>query len=440
MKQMKKKILVVEDNLLLSGILRKWLKQADYEVLTAGDEPTARKLICKCSPDLILSDIRLPVGDGIRLLQWAAGENFLHIPFVVMTEFASYPDAVRAIKLGAVDYLHKPVYREPLLELLHEILKSPVTSRRNSPRLQRNSRRIREVERIARKVAPSDMSVLILGPNGSGKESVAQTIYEYSLRKDKPFVAVNCGGIPKELGASEFFGYVKGAFTGADADTPGYFEAARGGTLFLDEIGTMSHELQTSLLRVLQERVYNPVGSRRMHEADVRVIAATNVDMQRAVDEGNFREDLYHSLAEFEIRQPSLAECPEDILPLANFFLNRSCGELKRGFFKFTGEAEAALLSYHWPGNVRELSNRVRRAALLAEDTLVSCEDLGLDEAYFCNGMFNRTTAGLKDKAEERKRIVMALQTTGGNITRAAKLLGVSRRTLYNRMFKYGLK
>ena len=197
MKQMKKKILVVEDNLLLSGILRKWLKQADYEVLTAGDEPTARKLICKCSPDLILSDIRLPVGDGIRLLQWAAGENFLHIPFVVMTEFASYPDAVRAIKLGAVDYLHKPVYREPLLELLHEILKSPVTSRRNSPRLQRNSRRIREVERIARKVAPSDMSVLILGPNGSGKESVAQTIYEYSLRKDKPFVAVNCGGIPK---------------------------------------------------------------------------------------------------------------------------------------------------------------------------------------------------------------------------------------------------
>ena len=169
---------------------------------------------------MILSDIRLPVGDGIRLLQWAAGENFLHIPFVVMTEFASYPDAVRAIKLGAVDYLHKPVYREPLLELLHEILKSPVTSRRNSPRLQRNSRRIREVERIARKVAPSDMSVLILGPNGSGKESVAQTIYEYSLRKDKPFVAVNCGGIPKELGASEFFGYVKGAFTGADADLP----------------------------------------------------------------------------------------------------------------------------------------------------------------------------------------------------------------------------
>ena len=184
------------------------------------------------------------------------------------------------------------------------------------------------MERIARKVAPSDMSVLILGPNGSGKESVAQIIYEYSLRKDKPFVAVNCGGIPKELGASEFFGYVKGAFTGADADTSGYFEAARGGTLFLDEIGTMSHELQTSLLRVLQERVYNPVGSRKMQEADVRVIAATNVDMQRAVDEGNFREDLYHRLAEFEIRQPSLAECREDILPLANFFLNRSCGEL----------------------------------------------------------------------------------------------------------------
>lgn len=440
MKQIKKKILVVEDNLLLSGILRKWLKQADYEVLTAGDEPMARKLIRKCPPDLILSDIRLPVGDGIQLLQWIAGEIFLHIPFVVMTEFASYPDAVRAIKLGAVDYLHKPVHREPLLELLHEILKSSVTARRDSPRLQRNSRRIREVERIARKVAFSDMSVLILGPNGSGKESVAQSIYEYSLRKDRPFVAVNCGGIPKELGASEFFGYVKGAFTGADADTPGYFEAARGGTLFLDEIGTMSHELQTSLLRVLQERVYNPVGSRKVHEADVRIIAATNVDMQRAVDEGNFREDLYHRLAEFEIRQPSLAECPEDILPLANFFLNRSCDELKRGFFKFTEEAETALLSYHWPGNVRELSNRVRRAALLAEDTLVSCEDLGLDEAHFYNGMFNRATARLKDKVEERKRIVIALQTSGGNITRAAKLLGISRRTLYNKIAEYGLK
>lgn len=241
---MKKKILVVEDNLLLSEILDKWLVKAGYEVLIAGDEPLARKLIQENNLALILSDVRLPDGDGIKLLEWLMKEN-RQIPFIVMTEYASFADAVYAVKLGAQDYLSKPVFQEQLLDLLYKILKSPAIVRKDRVIFERGSIKAKEVERLARKVAPSEMSVMILGPNGSGKEFVAHTVHKYSRRSDGPFVAVNCGGIPKELGVSEFFGHVKGAFTGANRNVSGYFESACGGTLFLDEIGNMPYELQT---------------------------------------------------------------------------------------------------------------------------------------------------------------------------------------------------
>lgn len=436
---MKKKILIVEDNLVLCGMLEKWLVRAGYEVMSATDEPFARKLVRKNDFDLILSDVRLPEGNGISLLEWTGRRN-LRTPFVVMTEYASFPDAVRAVKLGARDYLPKPVYREQLLDLLHSLLKTPAVTRRDRILLERTSPEARKAERLARRVAPSEMSVLILGPNGSGKEAVAQTIHMNSHRRDKPFVAVNCGGVPKELAASEFFGHVKGAFTGAEADTKGYFETASGGTLFLDEIGNMPPELQVLLLRVLQERVYSPVGSRRNCRADVRIIAATNEDMRQAIQDGRFREDLYHRLAEFEIRQPALAECVEDILPLATLFREQASRELKRETAGFTKEAEAAMLSYSWSGNVRELFNRVRRAVLLSDTPLLSPEDLGLDEIHPSHGTVGNTGDGGRGAENEKAHIVAVLEETGGNITRAAKLLGVSRRTLYNKLSKYGLK
>ena len=349
------RILIVEDNLALLHMQKDWLENAGYVVCTAIDEPSARKWLRKEAFGLVFSDVRFPEGDGISLLEWIAKEK-IDVPFVIMTEYASIADAVRAVKLGAKDYLPKPVYRDRLLELAKEWLKTPVSiPKKEAPLLRRTSPAARQAEELARRVAVSDMSVLILGSNGTGKESVAQAVHRGSARKDKPFIAVNCGAVPKELAKSEFFGHVKGSFTGSVSDKKGYFEMAEGGTLFLDELGAMPYDVQVMLLRVLQEGTYMPVGATRERTADVRVIAATNEDLQKAIAEGRFREDLYHRLAGFEIRMPSLSECKEDILPLAHFFMERYSQELKREIKGLSEEAEQRLLSYPWPGNIREL-------------------------------------------------------------------------------------
>lgn len=437
----KKRILIVEDNLLLSKMQQEWLKGGGYEVEAASDEPFARHLVRRYKFDLVLSDVRLPEGDGISLLEWMRKEGF-GIPFVVMTEYASTPDTVRAIKLGAIDYLNKPVHKEQLTDLAYGILKVPSIIRSEKVILKRLSTKAREVERQASLVAPTDVSVLITGTSGSGKESVAQNIHQWSDRKLSPFVAVDCGAVPRELLASEFFGHVKGAFTGADMDKKGYLDVAQGGTLFLDEIGNMPYELQTMLLRVLQERVYSPVGSRKPHSLDVRIVAATNEDMEDAVRERRFRSDLYHRLAEFEIRLPALHECPEDILPLARFFLTQFTQECGKGPRGFTAEAERGMVSYSWPGNVRELRNRVKRGILLAEGGLVSMKDMGLGDM---GKSLSKPGPGgkrlkLKDEEAEKEKIKVVLKENRYNITRAAELLGISRTALYSKLKKYDLK
>lgn len=432
---MKKNLLVVEDNLILCDILEKWLLKAGYNVITATDEVSARQKIKENKMELVLTDVRLPGGDGISLLEWSVKQK-LSVPFVVMTEYASITDAVRAIKLGAKDYLPKPVYEEQLLELLRNLLKLPVAVAWERELLERNSMAAKETERIAKRVARSDLSVMILGPNGSGKESIAQMIHHHSSRRDKPFVAINCGCVPKELIASEFFGHVKGAFTGADKETEGYFGIANGGTLFLDEIGNMPHEMQILLLRVLQERLYAPVGGRTERKTDVRILSATNENLEQAIREGRFREDLYHRLAEFEIRQPSLAECPEDILPLADFFRKRYSEEMKLETYGFTEESKTALLSHAWLGNVRELSNRVKRAVLLSETPLITCQDLGL-KTIICN---SKVKMNSWSEADEKERINKILEENSGNVSRTAELLGISRPTLYKKIKKYNLR
>ena len=361
---MKKTLLVVEDNLILCDILEKWLLKAGYGVLTATDEPSARRKIKGNDVALVLTDVRLPEGDGISLLEWSVSQG-LHIPFVVMTEYASIADAVRAVKLGAKDYLPKPVHEEQLMELLRGLVGLPVSVPPRKSFMKRFSVAVRETERIACRVAPLDCSVMILGPNGSGKESVAQLIQRHSGRKDKPFVAVNCGCIRGELAASEFFGHVQGAFTDAKKDSAGYFEAARGGTLFLDEIGNMPPEMQTLLLRVLQERVYCPVGSRKELEADVRILSATNEDMERVIREGRFREDLYYRLNVVPIEIPPLRERKRDIRPLVESFL-KDMNKKYRYQKRFADAAMEILYSYVWPGNVRELKNVVEQAVILS--------------------------------------------------------------------------
>ncbi|KXT40271.1 sigma-54-dependent transcriptional regulator [Bacteroides intestinalis] len=438
---MKRKILIVEDNMSLSQMQKDWFSQAGYDAMTAMSEPIARALIRKTRFDLILSDVRLPEGDGISLLEWLRKEKN-DTPFIITTEYVSVPDVVRTIKLGAIDYLPKPVHREHLLEPAEEVFRPIATVRKKEKALfHRTSPGILQVEKFAKLVAPSDMSVMILGANGTGKESIAQTIHSNSERWNTPFVAVNCGALPRELAASLFFGHEKGAFTGADTAKTGYFDMAKGGTLFLDEIGTMSYEIQSLLLRVLQENVYTPIGSGKERTADVRVIAATNEDLQQAIKEGRFREDLYHRLNEFEIRQPSLAECAEDIIPLAEFFRERYSKELKRETQGFTEDAIHRMLVYPWPGNVRELQNRIKRAVLVAETPVLDVEGLDIE---FSRSMENSGSKAvilpLKDESLEKESIVNALKACNGHREQAAKILNINPATLYRKMKKYGLK
>lgn len=438
---MKRKILIVEDNIVLSQMQKDWFGQAGYDAITAMNEPIARLLIRKNKFDLILSDVRLPEGDGISLLKWLKKEQ-MDIPFIITTEYVSVPDVVRTIRLGAKDYLPKPVHREHLLELAEDVFRPLAIKRvRKKELFRRTSPQMLQVEKFAGLVAPSDMSVLILGANGTGKESVAQSIHEKSDRAGMPFVAVNCGILPRELAASMLFGHEKGAFTGADTAKQGFFDMAKGGTLFLDEIGTMSFEIQSMLLRVLQENIYLPIGGNKERIADVRIVAATNEDMEQAIKEGRFREDLYHRLNEFEIRQPSLMECPEDILPLADFFREHFSKELKRETVGFSDEGMRQLLAYSWPGNVRELQNRVKRTVLLAEGPLLEFSDLGTNKQPDKETAVSvPVIAPLKDERTEKEAIINALKVCNGHRKQAARLLKINPSTLYRKMNKYGLK
>ena len=437
---MRSKILIVEDNVTLSQMQKDWLTREGYDVTTAIDAVVARRHIRKTDFDLILSDVRLPEGDGLSLLAWLKKEKPC-IPVVIMTEYASYPDAVKAIKMGAKDYLPKPVHRERLFEIARELVHPVVTIQHSLERLfMRNSPKAREAMHLAGLVAPADISVLILGSNGTGKESVARTIHFNSLRKDEPFVAVNCGAIPPELTASMFFGHVKGAFTGADSDRNGYFDAAKGGTLFLDEIGTLPYHTQSSLLRVLQENVYMPVGGNSERRADVRIVAATNEDMEKAIADGRFREDLFHRLCEFEIHQPSLAECPEDILPLAEFFRQKFSDELHKDTTGFSADAERLMLGHSWNGNIRELQNRVRRAVLISKTPVIAAPDLNINRFSKDNAVKDiHDLRPIKDDEAEKRLIIRTLESCNGNRTKAAKMLNINPTTLYRKMNKYGI-
>lgn len=281
------------------------------------------------------------------------------------------------------------------------------------------------------------MSVLINGASGTGKEYVAHRIHQLSKRADKPFIAIDCGSIPKDLAASEFFGHVKGSFTGALNDKAGAFEEANGGTLFLDEIGNLSYEVQVQLLRALQERRIRRIGSAKEIEVDVRLISATNENLKEAINKGNFREDLYHRINEFTLQMPSLKDRPEDILLFANFFLDQANRELERSLIGFDAEASETLQSYPWPGNLRQLKNTVKRATLLAQGEYITRKDLGEEigeQREETSTRIPEESFILHNEETEKLRIMKALQQTGNNKTKAATLLGIDRKTLYNKL------
>lgn len=439
-------VLIVEDDLTFSTMLKTWLGKKGFDVETASTSARARKILLSKEFDLVISDLRLPDQDGINLLSWLR-EQKKNIPFIIMTGYAEIQSAVQCMKLGATDYISKPIQPDELLKKINEAIALPHKETKETENillptasnfLEGESEAAQQLFNYVRLVAPTQMSVLINGASGTGKEYVAHRIHQLSKRADKPLVAIDCGSIPKDLAASEFFGHIKGSFTGALSDKVGAFEEANGGTLFLDEIGNLSYEVQVQLLRALQERRVRRIGSVKEIEVDVRLVTATNENLKEAIAKGNFREDLYHRINEFTLYMPSLKDRTEDILLFANFFLDQANKELERNLVGFDAEACDALQRYDWPGNLRQLKNVVKRATLLATGDFITCKELG-EELHATETNQETVNLTLRNEDDEKQRILQALQQTKNNKTRAAQLLGIDRKTLYNKLKLYNI-
>lgn len=428
-------ILIVEDDRTYARTTANWLVRNGLDARYVLSVDAAKIFLGVNETDLVLSDFRLGEENGVELLEWMKKEGY-RMPFFIMTGYADIPGAVEAVRKGAENYLPKPVQTEKVLGIIREAMDR---RKRNGNTRQTfyvgKSPLALRLQQHIRLVAPVDtLTVLIRGASGTGKEFVARQVHALSGRAQAPFVAVDCGALPRELAASELFGHVKGAFTGATENKTGMFAAANHGTLFLDEVGNLSPEVQMLLLRALQEKRYRPVGGKEEVKADIRLVAATNEDLEKAITEGRFREDLFHRLNEFPLQVPLLAECPEDILPLADFMLEAANRELKKDVKGFDRETQKRLKDYSWPGNIRELRMVVRRATLLAKDNWITAGDVGLP----AKGSQPEEYA-LNDERTERETIVKALEATGNDRKAAAKLLGISRSTLYMKLKKYRL-
>lgn len=463
---MKNPILLVEDDVVFSKMLSRFLERNGYDVIGCYSLEEAEKNLTPAIK-MIFTDLRLPDGDGINFLKQVK-DIFPNLPVVVMTSYAEVSTAVEAMKLGAFDYISKPFQQEDVLNVIKnaqntvfstpkpetvetatplsktdhsspaKIVKAPKVTEEN-PYIEGVSPASKKLSKFINLVAPTDMSVLIMGESGTGKEVVAKLIHLKSERRNKPFIAVDCGAIPKEIASSEFFGHVKGSFTGAITDKKGHFEEANGGTIFLDEVGNLSYENQIQLLRALQERRIKPIGSSKEIEVDIRVLAATNEDLLEAVNKGDFREDLYHRLNEFAIKVPSLSERKDDLMIFGSYFLEKANEKLHKNVQGFTERAVQKMLNYNWGGNLRELSNVVKRAALLTTTDYISENELPdfvmSETRHFPTERFSFST-----KENERELIIGALHETNNNKTEAAKLLGFTRKTLYNKLKAYNIE
>lgn len=450
-------ILIVEDDIAFGTMLQTWLRRKGFEVEKATSVGAAVKLLTGTfgkEVDLVLSDLRLPDHDGLRLLAWMH-EHDINAPFIVMTNYAEVQNAVLAMKSGAADYIAKPVQPDILLQKIKDAIEQNAqqtsstiqnsttqnaptahNSKLKSPRyIEGKSEASRQLYSYVELVAPTPMSVLILGASGTGKEYVAHRIHDLSARADRPFFALDCGAIPRDVAASEFFGHKKGAFTGADTDKRGAFEMANGGTLFLDEVGNLSYEVQVQLLRALQERRIRPVGGTQEIPIDIRLVCATNENLEEAVGEGRFREDLYHRINEFTIYMPKLSERGSDLFLFADLFIHHANEELNRTVEGFDSDAAELLASHSWPGNLRELNNVVKRAVLLTRGNKITTAEL----TQAMGQIRTDNVLQLHDEDTERQRIITALQQTNGNKAKAARLLGIDRKTIYNKIEKLGI-
>ena len=435
-------ILIVEDDITFSLMLTTWLGKKGFVVRSSSSVSDAKRRLGEEAFDLVISDLRLPDSDGIDLLKWLKSTH-PSLPLIMMTSYAEIQTAVQAMKLGAADYIAKPLNPDELLgkirELAHVEEKAPTrvpVSSAPDLYIEGQSQAARQLYEHVRLVAPTDMSVLVTGASGTGKEYIARRIHEQSNRSKAPFVAVDCGAIPKELAASEFFGHVKGSFTGAIENKTGAFVAAQGGTIFLDEIGNLTYEVQVQLLRALQERKVKPIGSNQEIAINVRLISATNENLRQAIEKGDFREDLYHRINEFTIRIPDLKERKEDLLLFANHFLDLANSELQKDIIGFDNDTMQLFQSYSWPGNLRQMKNVIKYATLLATGRYITRKELPEE---LTENPLSHANIQLKNVEHERDLIRKALQECGNNKTRAAQLLGIDRKTLYNKLKIYQL-
>jgi DNA-binding NtrC family response regulator len=450
---MKPIVVVIDDDASLRRVLEYNLQEAGYAVAAAASGEEGLALFDEVSPAIVITDMKMPGMDGLQVLK-AVKERSPDTPVIVITAFGTVDIAVEAMKAGAYDYITKPFNREELRLTVAKALrfsglaqenlrlKGELEDRTEFRSIVGSSAAMEKVFQIVAKVADTEASVLITGESGTGKELVARSIHARSGRKDGPFMAINCAAIPRDLLESELFGHVKGAFTGAVRDKTGKFQLADGGTLFLDEVGELPLELQPKLLRALQERVIVPVGGAKEQRLDVRVVAATNLDIEKAIADGVFREDLYYRLSVIPIHLPPLRQRRDDIpLLLRHFCIKHGAGSVS-----FDKQCQAVLAGYAWPGNVRELENLVERLLIMRSGTVISLDDLPdkiraggtpFGSPSGQGGIVTLPDDGYSLEQLEREVVVQALERNQWNQTAAARFLRIPRHTLIYRMEKY---
>jgi DNA-binding NtrC family response regulator len=446
-------VLIIDDKKSMVAMLTRTFQAEGFDVISAGNVKDARRLIDQGEMDIVVTDLKLPDGDGLEILT-AAKERFPFMPVLLMTAHGSIEAAVRAVKEGAYDFITKPFDPEHLVLVVRRALAEGISRKENLVMRKEFSRFLEMpvivgassawkgvMEKVG-KVAPMKTTVLVLGESGTGKELVARSIHHSSPRARAAFVAVNCAAIPKDLIESELFGHEKGAFTGAQDIKPGRFELANGGTIFLDEIGDMDMHLQSKLLRVLQEREIERVGSTKPIKVDLRVIAASNKNLQKEVAEGRFREDLFYRLNVFPLVIPPLRERPDDIMPLAGHFVALFAKEMNRKAPAIPDSTVRLLTEYEWKGNVRELKNAIERAVIMCDGADIGLEHINIRKAHDAIISVDASlheVSGAAARAAEKARIEETLRKTGGNKSRAAEALQVSYKTLLTKIRDYGI-
>jgi two-component system response regulator AtoC len=450
-------ILVVEDKDSMAEMLKETLESEGYKVISAIDGTEGMRYLKEERIDLVLTDVKLPQKSGIDILKASKEENQL-IPVIVMTAYGSVEIAVEAMKMGAFDFITKPFDTDHLLMLIKRalenqkllteniLLKEEFRLKFGFPRIIGRSEKIADVAQMVQKVAPTKTTVLLLGESGTGKELFARAIHNLSNRQNYPFVPINCAAIPRDLLESELFGHEKGSYTGADAKKLGKFELADKGTIFLDEVGDMDLTIQSKLLRAIEEGEIERIGAGKTIKVDVRIVAASNKDIEKAVEDKKFREDLYYRVNVFPIKIPPLRERRDDIPLLVEYFINKYCLEIKTSLKSVSKEALNMLINYHWKGNVRELENAIERAIILCDGDVIAPEHFVLNKQFVFGSAKQSMDGTLEDVAKEAlrtaetQRIVIALKETRGNKSKAAEILRVSYKTLLTKIKEYGIE